>query len=269
MSLRAALALPYGKRPVVLAEITRGAVTWRYHMGRADVILDGETFAGSTIGFDGITYSAEVRKDDLTLTGFPLSDSQTQELMAGGAVATSLVLRRGFEGFADFAIFYRGQMTAVKPQGREVSLVFASWSVDAGRRGDGFVAQRQCPWRVYSPECGAVLADHDVAGTATAYAAGVVTCAAADAAADGTYVGGLVMFGGDARMVVKHVGAALTLSGSFPALAAEIADAGTAAVTLAPGCDHSATTCRDRFDNIVNHMGFPLMADNPFVRRVF
>ncbi len=103
----------------------------------------------------------------------------------------------------------------------------------------------------------------------TAYDAGVVTVTEGSDEANGFYSGGIIKFGDDTRTISKHVGDSLTLVGSFPALAAEIADSGTASVTIAPGCDKSTSTCLDRFDNIKHHLGFPVMRDNPFIKSVF
>lgn len=268
MSYLSKLLSLYGKRPVWLAEITRGSTTWRFHLG-AGFTHDGKLYEPSALNFDGITYSSEIRKDDFTLDGFPLSDPATQSLVAAAEVPTTLTLRRGFEGEPEFVIAYTGRLSAVKPGRRSYSLVWGSWSVDASRRGDGFVAQRQCPWRLYGTECGVAQATHEVAGTVTAFADGIATVAAADALADGTYAGGLLRFGTDQRTVVRHVGAALTLSGGFPALSAEITANGSAAVFIARGCDKSTATCAGTFGNIARFGGFPRMTDNPLERRVF
>lgn len=269
MSFLSQLARTYGKRPVWLAEIARGSEAWRYRLGTPAYEFGGEAYAASPLSFEGITYSSEIRKDDFTLDGFPLSDPGTQALIGAAEVPTTLVLRRGFEGDPEVVIAYRGRLSAVKPGRRTYSLVWGSWSVDASRRGDGFVAQRQCPWRLYGPDCAAAQAAHEVAGMVTAYAGGVATVAAAAGLPDGTYAGGLLRLGADQRTIVRHVGPSLTLGGGFPALAAEVAAAGSAAVQIARGCDKSTATCASVFANIANFGGLPKMTDNPIERRVF
>jgi hypothetical protein len=268
------LTRQYGKRPIFLVDIRRGLVHYRYHMGREDIPFEDEVYAGSSIGFDGLTYSGEIRKDDLTLTGFPLSSADTLALMEAGDTETVLTLYRGFKGSDEFLVFYRGIMTAARPRGREVDFVFGSWSIDAARRGNGFVAQRQCPWRVYSPVvngagCGAPLGSFLTASQASLFGTTLVVDEAENQP-DGYYTGGIIQYSGDSRTIVKHVGVELTLSGSFPALYVALNESpNIATVYIAPGCDKSATTCRDRFNNIEHHLGFINMGDNPFITRVF
>jgi len=267
-----ALAQTWGKAPVWLVEFSRGEgsaeTTWFYHLGNG-YTWAGQAYAASPMLFDELSYTSEIRKDDFTLRDFPRADANLAEITGGDPGRLRLVLKRGFHGVDEFVVAWRGTLTATRPRRAAVDLVFGSWSRAAAARSDGFVIQRQCPWRLYGPDCGVVQADHEVAGSASAYADGTVTVAEADAAADGTYSGGLLTFDGDARMIVKHVGPALTLGGAFPALAAAIAGSGPQAVAVAPGCDKSLTTCLARFDNIAANGSFPIMGDNPFFTQVF
>jgi hypothetical protein len=61
------------------------------------------------------------------------------------------------------------------------------------------------------------------------------------------------------RFILEHSGAAITLSSG----ASDIPVG--AAVSLFPGCDHSAATCAAKFSNAANYGGFPYMpTKNPF-----
>lgn len=264
------MRLLYGKRPVVLAEITRGPSVYRYHLGRRDVTFMGNVFKASTLSYSSIVYSSETRKDDLTLQDFPLSDPDTIEIWAEGATRTRLTMYKTFEGFPGHVIFYKGYLSATKITGKKLSAIFASWTVDASIRGDGVVAQRQCPLLIYSARCGVTKAAHEVETEATDYASGVVTVPGAAEFSDGHFTGGIIEINGETRMITKHTADQITLGGVFPILTEELAGvtSGGVLVRMYPGCDHSASTCATKFSNTAKHLGFPLMKDNPFIKRV-
>ena len=68
---------------------------------------------------------------------------------------------------------------------------------------------------------------------------------------------------GEARFIADHVGNTVTLISPLP---------GLASLDLAWaywGCDHLEATCRDKFANLVNHLGWSrLPGRNPFVGRI-
>lgn len=258
----------YGKTPLVLAELTRAGETYRYALSRRDYVWGGFTWRASTLDFNELTYSQEIKKDDFTLLNFLKADADFAAVTGERDDPLRLTLRRGFVGVDEFIVVYKGALSTIVPHRTSVDLVFSSWSKALSRREDGFVATRQCPWRVYSSRCGLDQEAYASSGTVTAYDAGIVSIAAAAGEADGFFAGGLIRFDGDQRMIVKHVGASLWLTGSFPRLADAVLSAGSAAVELFPGCDKSATTCRDRFNNIEHNGSFPIMSDNPFTTRM-
>lgn len=268
MSYLLAFLRAYGKTPIVLVEFERAGSVFRYALARRDYTWNGQTWRASTLDFSELTYSDEIKKDDFTLKNLLRDDPDFADLMAVRDDPLKLTLRRGFVGVEEFIVVYKGKLSSSIPHRKSVDLIFSSWSKALSRREAGFVAGRQCPWRLYSPECGVDKAAFAIAGTATTYDAAVITVAAAAGQADGYFAGGLVEFGDDARMIVRHVGSSLTLSGKFPRLSDAIAGSGAAAVTIYPGCDKSLTTCRDRFNNIARNGSLPLMSDNPFTTRM-
>lgn len=76
-----------------------------------------------------------------------------------------------------------------------------------------------------------------------------------------SFTGGYVVSaaGNDYRMIIQQSNDVLTLLLPFSS-----AVLGTT-VTAYQGCDHSVTTCRDKFSNVTNYGGFPLVPGvNPF-----
>lgn len=268
MSILSQLARTYGKRPLWLVEIIRGADVYRYNLGVEDATYGGETYAASPLWFDELVYSSEIRKDDFTLHGFPLSDADTQALLVTTQEPTTLTLRRGFVGDGEVIIALTARLSAVRFARKSVSFVFSSWADDRSKRNPGFPLQRHCPWMLYGNECGLNRGAWLVDGTASAYVGQRVTVGIANASPDGTYTGGWLRYAGQWRSITRHSSNLLTLVEDFPDLRAKIEADGTADVDIAPGCDKSRETCLSRFDNIPRHGGFPQMTGNPFQKRM-
>ncbi len=81
------------------------------------------------------------------------------------------------------------------------------------------------------------------------------------AAVDGYFTGGFVKFGIEARTIMSHVGNQITMAYRMTHLA------NNNTVDVYPGCDGRNVTCRDKFNNILNFLGFPYIPiENPAFR---
>jgi len=81
------------------------------------------------------------------------------------------------------------------------------------------------------------------------------------ASIDGWFIGGLMEFGVEKRTIVMHVGNVITIAYRMVNLA------DNDSVDVYPGCDGRNITCRDKFDNIINFLGFPYIPiENPAMR---
>lgn len=78
---------------------------------------------------------------------------------------------------------------------------------------------------------------------------------------DGYYTGGKIVFGVESRTIVLHKGSEVTIMYKFKEL--ENNDS----IDAYPGCDGRIETCRDKFDNVLNFLGFPFIPEeNPALR---
>lgn len=86
----------------------------------------------------------------------------------------------------------------------------------------------------------------------TAVSGSTITVTGADANGDGYYTGGFVETAGsdDRRLILDQTGTLLTLLLPF---ATSILSTN---VTVFAGCDHSITTCKAKFNNVLNFGGF-------------
>lgn len=88
-----------------------------------------------------------------------------------------------------------------------------------------------------------------------------ITVENASSKENGWFVGGFVYFGSYTyRYVTGHNGDVIRLNKSLPYDIEE-----GISITMYAGCDHSFTTCRDKFNNLLNYGGFPhIPLTNPF-----
>lgn len=119
-----------------------------------------------------------------------------------------------------------------------------------------FTFSALCNHVLYDPRCKVLDTDPNYRVTGevsavdlTAYTIDVV---GADLKPDGWWTGGFVeaQAGLDKRMVLAHTGTTLTLLLPFA-----VNPLGSD-VTLFAGCDHTISTCKSKFNNVVNYGGF-------------
>lgn len=93
----------------------------------------------------------------------------------------------------------------------------------------------------------------------------VFRIANATAIPDGWFRGGiLVTETGIRRFILDHIGDTIILIKPIPGFA-ELSEEVPQNVILYPGCDRTTKMCREKFDNLPNHGGFPFMPSrNPF-----
>jgi uncharacterized phage protein (TIGR02218 family) len=137
--------------------------------------------------------------------------------------------------------------------------------------------------RLYTPTCAADLGDarcgidlddplYRGEGSVTALnGVSAFTASGLSSFDDGWFTGGRLVFtgganAGDAMEVKRHRNedgtVIITL---WQAMAQAIAPGDTFVVTA--GCDKRFSTCRDRFDNVINFRGFPHIPGNDFIMR--
>jgi len=127
--------------------------------------------------------------------------------------------------------------------------------VSSRRNGLPKRVTRQCGHALYHRGCWVDKASYAVVAEATAVDGVAITIPDAALQADGWYLGGMLEFGNSSRWIVGHAGNQITLLRPIDGLEA------TDNVTIYPGCDRTRDTCNDKFDNLLNRMGFDWLPD--------
>ena len=77
---------------------------------------------------------------------------------------------------------------------------------------------------------------------------------------DGWFTGGFALYGEEYRLITNHVGNKIYLQVSFNE------DVNSKKIYAYPGCDGSPSTCKNKFNNLDNFVGFPYIpSKNPVV----
>lgn len=122
--------------------------------------------------------------------------------------------------------------------------------------------QITCNWQVFDSKCKVVKANYKTTTAVTLDATKtILTATAFGTKPDGYFIGGTVEFGVEKRTIVDHVGNVTTIVYRMTNLISGNS------VDAYPGCDGRNVTCRDKYNNIVNFLGFPYIPlENPAMR---
>lgn len=271
----------FGQRPRFLYCFTRAGVEYRYTSGGATVVkavpgVSGTSWTESSLSHPRVPNSSESARAEFRIS-LALSDPLSQILLAPiGIVRTQLRIWKYFDNDPDgeLVVVYKGSLLNIQPRpgragsraDRTLELIFVQSQNELNRKGLFRVAQKPCTFVVYGRGCRLDVDDWKVAGSVTGVSADglVLTVPAADAADDGFYRAGLIYWGPWSEMILTHTGNQLELAAPLPGLVGAFAADGAQAVSIAPGCDLSLTTCNVRFANDDNHGGLPRITDTPF-----
>ncbi len=121
--------------------------------------------------------------------------------------------------------------------------------------------QSMCNLTTYSDRCGAIKADFTTLGVINAINDdGTIIVNAAGAQENNYFAPGEIITDTERRLILAQQGDILTINYSFRSLT--VGDA----VSLVAGDDHSIQTCNDKFDQMLNFVGWPYIPYiNPFL----
>lgn len=264
-------------RPYHLYLFAEGAQLWRFTSlaedwtsppGAADASGSEQTWTASAVSHGPIQQSGDPRRVEVEVT-FPVSDTFARRFLGvRGQAVTTLTIYRGHRQVPEETrVVWKGRVIGPRVSGEQIALRCENLLTSVRSIGNAEVYSKICRHVLYGPGCNLDIESFFSGATATAYSGLGVTVGEASGQANGYFAGGVIRHtaSGALGFITGHEGAALTLGGRLVDLEGEIDAGGSAAVEIAPGCDLSVATCRDRFSNLPNYGGFPWIPDrNPF-----
>lgn len=267
------LGLTWGKKPVVLYQVTRGSETAFYTTRKGGYEtpagVPSDAFAGETQWVESSlvpgsrTISSRKERTELKLT-FPATDVFVRGFTGvTQPIRSSVQIWEGDENDpdAEFAARFLGRVIEAVPE-----RAFTVLKCGPGRRGSGMVPVLQplCPHVVYFGKCGVDRELHYGDWTATAASGRTVTVTSLEGLPDGDLAFGLLRYAGREYTIAGNSGTDLRLLMDPEGLEADITENGSAAIEIATGCDRTVPTCNVKFANDDNHGGAPEMGESPY-----
>lgn len=240
--------------PVYRFLFSTGYDEYRYTT-ELNFVSDGtHTYEPAAISMGDVSQSGDMGKDVLSLD-LPI-DNALASLFRGYSPdhIVSVTVFRGHPEDGEFVVYWRGRVASHALDGKSVELKCESIFTSMRRPGLRARYQRACRHALYSAGCGIDKADYAVSGTISSVDQITLTIAEAATEDYAWFSGGVVEFpDGTFQMVTAHDGDQVVISRKCRYLDE---NATPISVTLYPGCDRTLTTCKVKFDNILNNGGF-------------
>lgn len=254
-------------QPIALYEFAHGVTTWRYSSADRSIITGAQTWLSIPGGVrdEGIRQSGDPASDALTILA--PADLPVVRLFRGLPPTTevAVVVRFMHAGDAELSPAWVGSITQVNRRGVDrVEIVCDSLVASMQRGGLAIGYERSCPYALYDHNCKVNRDLFRVDATLSGALGTTIEAAAFGTVPDGWFAGGYVEWQSapgvtERRFIKAHAGTVLTLLGGAQGMAP-----GTP-VSAYAGCDRTAQTCLDKFNNLDNHGGFPsLPGKSPF-----
>lgn len=246
--------------PVECYLFTSGATAYRYTSADEPIVLSTGTYAPTVVIRDGADFSAEDTTGNITVR-IPRNDPVA--LLGVAYVPPSpvtLTVYRKHRGDPETIVYWQGRVVSWAFDGPECSLTCAPISQVFRRRVPSILFESQCNWALYGSGCTVAKVSFKDSGTVSAVDGVTVRAVVFGTRPAGWYTNGWVeLASGERRFVVDHVGDAVTIMSAFSSLSVG------AAVDAYAGCDRTEAVCAAKFNNLVNHLGFPrIPTRNPF-----
>lgn len=250
--------------PIELYEFAWGENLLRVTSAKTTQLYNSYLWQPALIQRGSIDFTTEKGRNNLKLSvvrDFPIAD--LFRVMPPNDVIV-VTVHRFHTGDSDGAVIWSGRVLNCEWTGSTASLNCEPISSSLQRVGLRRMYQRQCPHVLYGTACGVNKSSFNAVATLSAVSGVTLTSTAFDGFADGYFAGGFIEFGSERRFITEHTGGTITIN--LPLYELEVGDA----VTAYAGCNHSLTTCHDKFNNALNYGGMPYIpTKNPFGGSIF
>lgn len=253
------------RKPVELYHFWRdGGEHWRHTDGDIPVTFEASVYSPATLSRSSVKYNAQLEVSTLQINAAYVEDP-VLEFIATNPVEilwVSVMKLHRDQTPLEASVIFIGQIKNVSFKGVSASINCVGFEHFLRQIIPTWRYQLNCNHSVFDNKCGLAEADYKTTTVITLDSTGTeLTSADFDTLADGYFTGGKVVFGVEARTIINHVGSVITLMYKFKALA------DSDSIDAYPGCDGRVETCRDKFGNVVNFLGFPFIpTENPALR---
>lgn len=265
MSYDATETSRYSGKPVEAFRFVQGQNTWLFTSADTQVTLPIGVFEKETIQRSELSFSEEEKGEKIEVTvprDNPIAELFILDLPSTPVFLTVFRAHRGEE--EDEIAIFTGKVSRVSFKGSEAVLSCSSLVAVLDRAVPLLAMQMPCNHVLFSAECGANPTASRDAVTITTVDRTTVTSNDFALRPDQWFRGGrLVTPDFETRFIADHIGDTITLLSALPGL--ESLDECWAYW----GCDHLEATCKTKYSNLDNYLGFSrIPGRNPFEGRI-
>jgi len=253
------------RKPVELYHIWRdGGEHWRHTSGDVSVTYDGNSYTPATLERSQVKYNSQLDVTTMQVKTSSLLDPAIDYITINPIeiLWISVMKLHREQSPLEADVVFVGQIKDVSFKGVQASVNCVGFEHFLKKTIPAWRYQLTCNHQVFDTMCALTKASYKTTETITMDATKtILTGTAFGLEDDGYFTGGEVVFGDESRAITAHVGTAITIMYKF----VELVD--TDSVDAYPGCDGRAETCRDKYSNILNFLGFPFIpVENPAIR---
>jgi uncharacterized phage protein (TIGR02218 family) len=262
-------------QPISLYLFRWGNSQWGYTSADRELLVDSVTYAPIPISDDGLQ-QGPIGQKEFTVhmpTALPGSDGAPVDIPVVALFRSTppsepvfLTVRKKQFADAEAVIHWIGKVgNVVRTEGGSQADITCR-NPGLKRTGLRLTWARICPHFLFDSGCALAKADFAITRNVTAVTGNSFTLDGADLAATPYYNGGFIEWDADGLGTLERRGIEATLGVNQYQLFGR-ADGITVgmAVTIYPGCDGSAQTCDEKFNNLVNYGGVDFMpGKSPF-----
>lgn len=249
--------------PNELYTFIRQGNVWRYTSSDEDKTAEAFFYEAVPIQRGRIEQTQEMARSALDLKiakNVPFLD---QYRSTPPTSVCTVQVRRYHEGLAEYATIWLGRVVNIKFGEREATVRCEPTYTSLKRAVLRRRYQTGCPHVLYGAACGVSRAAKALPVVLAGVAGTVLTAAPFGSYVKNYFAGGYVDWqnGPDVirRFILSSEGTTITLGLPFAGMPAN------AEVTVYPGCDHTLSSCHNKFQNAVNYGGQPWATGvNPF-----
>ena len=251
----------YDGEPIDLYSFNRDTTYWRYTSADEDKTIGGFVYTTIPTASNNFTRTQNSAKNPINIKMSLNTEFVRQFIASPPSDIIQVLIQRYHEtdSLKELVVLWSGRVVNVRFLEKEAEIscepIYTSIKRPLLRRQ----YQVPCPYVVYGNSCKVLSSDFDVDGTISNISGLDISASAWGSFADDYFTGGYVEWKSspgasiDKRFIISHTGSTLGINLQIPGL-----EVGTI-MTAYPGCDHSLTTCKDKFFNNLNNGGFPYM----------
>lgn len=253
------------RKPVEIYHIWRdGGEDWYYTDGDVSITYDGNVYTPATLSRGSIRYNTQLEAQTLKITAAYLEDA-TVDFISINPVEilwVSVMKLHRDQSPLEAVVLFIGQIKTVAFKGVKATVNCVGFEHFLKKTIPFWRYQLTCNHDVFDSNCSLTKSSYLTSTSISLDATKtILTSTAFGAEDDGYFTGGEIVFGDESRAISDHTGDNITIVYRFLTLA----DGDT--VSAYPGCDGRAETCRDKYSNILNFLGFPFIpVENPALR---